>query len=138
MASEEYERPKLEPIHEKWRLVEDWHTDCKGVLPGKITVPKGYVTDGASIPRFLWRLCGSPMDLPRVYAAIVHDWLYEPPHMKPTETEAGVVLKPYSRGDADKTYRDYQIALGISKIKAYTEYCALRMFAGGHWETEAK
>jgi len=133
---EEYERPKLEPIHDEWRLVEDWHTDCKGVLPGKITVPKNYVTDGASIPRILWRLCGSPMDLPRVYAAIVHDWLYEYPHMMPTENESGVVLLPCSRGDADRVYRDYQIALGISRIKAYTEYYSLRLFGGGHWERD--
>lgn len=138
MASEEYERPKLEPIHEKWRLVEDWHTDCKGVLPGKITVPKGYVTDGASIPRFLWRLCGSPMDLPRVYAAIVHDWLYEYPHRVTVVNGGSSTTRTWDREESDKTYRDYQIALGISKIKAYTEYCALRMFAGGHWETEPK
>lgn len=130
---EDFERPKLEPLHEKWRLVEDWHMDCKGTLAGKVTVPRDFITDGASIPRFLWRLCGSPMDLPRVYAAIVHDFLYEYPHTVKVVTDVSTVERSCTRSEADKTYRDYQIALGISKVKAYTEYYALRMFGGGHW-----
>ena len=45
-------------------------------IAGKIlTVPKGFVTDGASCPRCLWWLC-SPIAGPFGEAAVVHDFLY--------------------------------------------------------------
>ena len=85
------------------------------------TVPEGFATDGASIPRPLWWLCGSPFDVPRLYAAIVHDWLYSGGDREAT------------RADADDLYRDLQIALGVARWKAYAEWAALRVFGGAHW-----
>ena len=41
---------------------------------GKITVPAGYVTDLASVPRAAWTII-SPFDVAR--SAVVHDLLYE-------------------------------------------------------------
>ena len=55
-------------------LMEDWHIE--DVANFTFTVPAGTTTDGASIPRFLWRVCGHPLEAPRVYAAMLHDWLY--------------------------------------------------------------
>lgn len=40
---------------------------------GKITVAKGFETDMASVPRFLWTII-SPFDTAR--AAVIHDYLY--------------------------------------------------------------
>ncbi len=37
------------------------------------TVPKGYVTDGASIPRAIWSIIGSPYQPQFIRAAIIHD-----------------------------------------------------------------
>ena len=37
------------------------------------TVPQGFVTDGASIPRLLWRIIGSPYQPQFLRAAIIHD-----------------------------------------------------------------
>ena len=48
-----------------------------GDIPGvihRVTVPAGYSTDGASIPRLMWSLVGSPFDPRFVAAAVVHDW----------------------------------------------------------------
>ncbi len=39
-----------------------------------VLVPKGYQTDGASIPRFLWEEIGHPFSPKFITAAIVHDW----------------------------------------------------------------
>ena len=36
-------------------------------------VPRGFMSDGASIPRFLWSLAGGPLDGPYRDAALVHD-----------------------------------------------------------------
>lgn len=40
-----------------------------------ITVPKGFVSDGASIPRLLWVVLGSPFSPKLIRAAIQHDYL---------------------------------------------------------------
>ena len=41
------------------------------------TVPKGYCYDGASIPRFFWRIIGSNTDNKFLVPALVHDVLCE-------------------------------------------------------------
>ena len=39
------------------------------------TVPAGFITDGASTPRFLWSIC-PPMGGRTAEAAVLHDWFY--------------------------------------------------------------
>lgn len=41
-----------------------------------ITVPNGFISDGASIPKFLWSIVGSPWSGKYTQAAVLHDWLY--------------------------------------------------------------
>jgi len=114
-----FDTPCMEPVaSDVWRIRYDWTLIFRGEY---YTVPAGFETDGASIPRLLWRICGHPLTIPRLYAALVHDWLYSGGDVDAT------------RKDADDLYRDLQIALGISKVKAYTEWSALRMFGGSHW-----
>lgn len=38
-----------------------------------LTVPRGFVSDGASIPRIAWRLIGHPFDDRWIRSALVHD-----------------------------------------------------------------
>ncbi len=117
----EFDRPVLSPKDmkgNKWVLVYDWALIYRKEI---YSLPKGFETDGASIPRFLWRLCGTPMDVPRLYAALVHDFIYA--GFDPVAT----------RKDADELYRDIQIALDVPKWKAYTEYYALRLFGAANW-----
>lgn len=121
MAYVIFNRPQLMPPEKtggNWELASDWSLIYDG---DEYKLPAGFGTDGASIPRFLWRLCGTPLEVPRLYAALVHDWLYS----------GGDVTA--SREDADKLYRDIQIALDVSRVKAYVEYYALRWFGGSHW-----
>ena len=40
-------------------------------------IPKGYCYDGASIPRFFWRVIGSQSDNQFLIAALIHDVLCE-------------------------------------------------------------
>lgn len=112
--------PKVEPVVESevWRLAEDWHVTINGLC---FTVPAGFMTDGASIPRFLWRLCGHPMTTKRFPVALLHDWLY-------AEGER------LTRAEADEIYHDSLCDLGFSKWKAWLEYKAIRIFGGSHWE----
>ena len=44
---------------------------------GLLIVPKGFESDGCSMPRFFWRVCGHPFDMQYLREAILHDWLYK-------------------------------------------------------------
>ncbi len=101
------------------RLTHDWTVAVSG---WRIVVPAGTVTDGASIPRFLWRVCGHPLQIPRVYAALVHDYLY-----------GGGGSSSMTRAEADAIYRELLVRYGWGRFRAGVEYFALRMFGGSHW-----
>ncbi len=109
-------------------LMEDWF--IPDLANYAFTVPAGTTTDGASIPRFLWRVCGHPLEAPRVYAAMLHDWLYsgvdpdKPRGARPSEI---------SRKDADLCYYFLLRHFGVSRFKAMVEYIALRLFGGSHY-----
>ena len=102
-------------------VAADWHIE--GVLPdGRcfyITVRKGFIFDGASIPRALWRLCGHPMEVPRVAAALAHDWLY--------------ASHAVDRATADAIYREICRMVGISWLRYSVEYGTLRVCGGAAW-----
>ena len=119
------DRPRFLPPEggEFWELAADWRVVFNDVT---YVIPMGFRTDGASIPRFLWRVCGTPLGVPRLYAAIVHDWLYS----------GG--CPGTTRSQADAVYRDMQIAMGVSKFKAYVEWSALRCCGGSHWEGDKR
>jgi hypothetical protein len=117
-------------------LMEDWTVEIlrkDSVLA--FTVPAGATTDGASIPRFLWRLCGHPLMAPRVYAALLHDWLYAGVGEPRYEWEDA----PYSvdRSEADDCYYRLLRHFGIGSFVAHVEWSALRVFGGSHWDEDA-
>lgn len=120
----DYKTPVLSPPREGggWRLEKDWTVRMAGSDGrwSELTVKAGFKTDGASIPRWLWRLCGHPLEVPRLYAAMVHDYIY-----------SGYV--DMKRKEADALYREMLIALGAPKWKAYAEWTALRAFGWTHW-----
>lgn len=102
-------------------LMEDWHID--DVLGMRFTIDAGETTDGASIPRFLWRVCGHPLMAPRVYAATLHDYLYR------HGWELGV-----KRKKADECYRALLRHFGVAAWRAETEYYALRAFGASNYQ----
>jgi len=42
-----------------------------------VRIPRGYVFDGASIPRWAWSIVGYPFEPDLIQAACVHDWYCE-------------------------------------------------------------
>ena len=107
-------------------LVLDWHIE--GLLPdGRVLyldVKAGFVFDGASIPRALWRVCGHPLEAPRIAAALAHDWIY--------------ASKCISRADAELIYRTICAWVGISAVCRNVEYAALRMCGWVAWSGHAE
>ena len=102
-------------------LLADWHVE--GMLPdGRVLyldVKAGFVFDGASIPRALWRLCGHPLEAPRIAAALAHDWIYS--------------CKCLSRADADLIYLTICAWVGIPAFCRTVEYIALRLCGWLAW-----
>lgn len=101
----------------------DWRVE--GVLPdGRVfivSVRVGFRFDGCSVPRALWRLCGHPMEVPRVAAALAHDWLYAA-HVCDRET-------------ADMIFREICRMVGLSALRYNTEYWTLRVAGGAAWKS---
>jgi hypothetical protein len=88
----------------------------------QITVPIGFVTDFASIPRVFWSLL-RPDGL-YTYPAIVHDYLYW------TQTT--------SKDVADNILRLGMGDFGISRATITTVYEAVKSGGGGAWKSNAQ
>jgi len=85
--------------------------------PDRIEVPKGFTTDGASVPRLAQIATGwGRWEDPQRWAAIVHDWSYC----------ARGVPKSYS----DHVFRDLLRAEGASRFKTESMYGAVTV---GGW-----
>ena len=82
------------------------------------TVPKGTVSNGASVPRAFWSYC-SPLDGRYLDVFVWHDWAYAE-HILP-------------RKKIDILMRDLLITRGMSKSKSYTIYYAVRAFGDSHY-----
>jgi hypothetical protein len=82
---------------------------------GDITVPEGFDTDFASVPRlpFMFWLLGDRAD----YAAVLHDYLYR--------------YAAYSRSVADAAFRYVAEQERVSWLARWTMWAGLRM--GGFW-----
>lgn len=122
--------PRIEPTAtNQWVFIEDWDCPFKN---HEITVPKGFVTDGCSIPRFVWTLCGHPMLLPRSKACFRHDFQYTVGPLKNPDPRCE------ERKQADKDLRDYMRDLGMGKIRSWFYYKFVRLFGGSHWKVEGQ
>lgn len=102
----------------KWRVENsfDYHVgkvDSREV----ITVPKGFTTDFASVPRIFWTLI--PPDGKYSQAAVLHDYLY--------------VQKITTRKKADKIFLEAMKVLKVPFWKRRVMYYAVRLGGGFCW-----
>lgn len=102
-----------------WKLQDNfsYENDCINV-----TVKSGFTTDGASIPKIFWSIIGNPLENDLLKPAIIHDGLY--------------TLMKISRLECDKMLKDMLLFNGVSKIKAFFIYYAVRLFGGSHWKSD--
>lgn len=97
-----------------WSTVGD-HTFRDGFF--QITVPNGFTTDLASVPRWLAWLY-SPTGRHQ-QAAVFHDYMYATCNT--------------SRYEADAVFRIIMIRSGVSRWRALTIYLAVRAFGWMFW-----
>lgn len=90
-----------------------------GVYPSVdiIRVPAGYVTDFASVPRFLWSIL--PPHGEYAKAAIVHDYLYD--------TATG------TKRWADGVFLEAMEVLGVGRFRRLVMYAAVCAFGRGKY-----
>ena len=87
-----------------------------------LSVPAGFESDGASVPRFFWRIVFPPGDNRALKAAFAHDYLYR---RHPEE---------WSKKDADQMFFDLLRAGGIPCIRASLAYWGVRLFGRRSWQ----
>jgi hypothetical protein len=96
------------------------NSDQKGYEP--VTVPAGFVTDFASIPRIFWSLLRP--DGQYTYPAIVHDYLYW--------------TQNSSKQSADSIFKFGMEDLGIGAITTAVMYYAVDTFGQSAWQENAR
>jgi len=123
MARSQFLSPlQVEQIDEKnWRLLADLRY-YSALLGREVVVPKGFVTDFASVPRlpFIYWFTGGTADAP----AVLHDWFYR------TNTE------DITRKTTDALLAEAMDARGYWRVRTWSMWAGVRI--GGYWSYEAR
>lgn len=93
----------------RWRLIEAlvYYSDRYGW----VTVPEGFVTDLASVPRWAYYgLFGNTAHK----AAVIHDWL---------------IMENYPRESADGEFLSAMAASGVPPWRRWPMYAAVRLYS---------
>lgn len=105
----------------RWRLTAPlvYQSDVAGQT---FTVPVGFVTDFASVPRIVvvYELCGDTSS----EAAAVHDFLYTAPH-------------PVPRAVADAVLKEASAVTGVAGWRRWMMWAGVRMGGASHWGASA-
>jgi hypothetical protein len=98
-----------------------------------ITVPKGFVTDLASIPRWAWDIL--PPDGPWAKAAVIHDFLYYTKGTGVWDKHPTTLTRatPYTRAEADWILRDAMRDRCVGVLSRNVIYDAVRIGGEGAW-----
>lgn len=97
-----------------WDLMDDFGF-YSAIVKDWIVAPKGFRTDGDSIPGLALSLVGYVADEP----GYIHDQLY--------------TSQKYPRATADMILREMMMVRGYSAIKAEEFYLAVRAGGASHW-----
>ena len=99
--------------------LEPCHITCNG---RSFVIPIGYRSDGASVPRFLWRLLSPCIDPLTLVPSIAHDYMYE--------------WRIGTRYEADLWYAEVLCRGGYPQWKCLLTFIGLRLFGGKHYGTK--
>lgn len=89
-----------------------------------VHVPRGFVTDLASVPRMLWSIF--PKTGRYAYAAIVHDYLYWTQDRTRDEADAVLAAAMEDAKVPASTVKDFNLALGVAGSKAWNDNAAAK------------
>lgn len=95
-----------------------------------VSVPEGFVTDFASIPRVLWNVLPPTGGYGK--AAVVHDWLYQQRGVQCALPNGQTVVRYVDRAEADATLLEAMVVLGVGRVTRQLIYRGVRV---GGWVT---
>lgn len=86
------------------------------------TLPAGFMSDGASVPRFLWWFLPPWGDRSTV-AALFHDYLTE------NHKKGFPLTGARTRAACDRLFRECLIELGVSPLRAWLAWLGVRAYS---------
>ena len=109
--------------HMLWEIWEDFLYYVGDINNNDlITVPKGFKTDLASVPRIFWTIF--PTDGRYVYASTVHDFLYS--------------VQTRTRKEADHIFLEAMQEIGVNLLTRRTMWLAVRVGGWMPWNHHKK
>lgn len=109
-----------------WRLEMDYQAELQGRT---ITVPATFEFDLASVPRLFWPVI-APFEL-SVAAPLLHDFLYRYKGSPPADSI--VPVGALGRKAVDRLFLELMTREGISPLRAFAAYAAVRLFGSFAW-----
>lgn len=113
--------PVITLVGDRWIVLEDWTISIWGA---SITVPEGFRTDFATIPRVLFPIRTST-EL-SLEGPLLHDYLYANGGW--TDTMA------FTRAEADRMFYEIMRHKGVSLRHAWTAWAAVRLVGWRYWK----
>lgn len=102
-------KAELLPGRKKWRIIDDFSYIPPGFT--EITVPAGFETDFASVPR--WPLTFALVGSYGHAAAVIHDFLYS--------------TGQFTREESDRIFHEALRSNGIARWRAWLMYYGVRI-----------
>ena len=108
----------------EWEVYEEleYHVGSKD-SEEVIIVPKGTLTDFASIPKILWNILPPHTEVAPI--SVIHDYIYSLRGKLPDKT--------YTREEGDKIFLEGMQVLGVPLWKRYTMFYAVRTAGFIYW-----
>lgn len=138
-----FRQPAITPISDNlYRL--DGNYIYEWTIAGirrRMIVTKGFVFDGASVPRLAWTISGIVPDGLHRAGVLMHDWLYRDRGRIPPGTYLHYVepdgwmplLAHWSRKDADRMLGRLMKEAGVSRRRRFAIYWGARLFGWFYW-----
>lgn len=123
----------------KWKVVEDWEFDT--TLDNRsitVFIHKGFVFDGASIPRPLWWLL-SPIGV-LLIPGLVHDYVYRYRYITFIDKKTRIKNRIYNSDHKywDLLFRDVSVQINECNVISYGAWIALLVFGKSAWKKNRK
>ena len=118
-------------VTRKWELTKDFQYS---IDDEEFVIPKGFVFDGASVPKF-FRSWLSPMGV-LLIGGLVHDYGYKYQTLLKKDKKQNNGLK--TQKEMDITFRDINISVNGFKTINYLSYWALRLGGFFAWKGHRK
>ena len=131
------EVPNIAISNKLFELTQDYKTSwiSKGVRY-QILIPKGFVWDGASVPRALWSVLGFYPGGIMLPPSVVHDFIYiAKGNVFNLATNESVHI---SRKECDLLFKHHMEYVGMPKRKLNLAYKGVRWFGWTYWMRRKK